>query len=85
MVALAAQDGQAWKTLVCKVNPAQVRRNIYVFVVASLNFLARQRLRQLEQGDKPAHPGLVTPGRIEAFCPPYKMYIFSLARFFLNI
>ena len=82
MVALAAQDGQAWKTLVCKVNPAQVRRNIYVFVVASLNFLARQRLRQLEQGDKPAHPGLVTPGRIEAFCPPYKTHIFSLARFF---
>ena len=43
------------------------------FFVASLNFLARQRLRQLEQGDKPAHPGLVTPGRIENVYFPFSL------------
>ena len=60
VVALASQDGSTRTTLDCEVNPAQVFKS---FLKNRFYIFPRQRLWQLDQGDKPAHPGLVTPGK----------------------
>ena len=50
-----------------KVHPAQVFQQIFGRFFTLLEIIARQRLWRLEQGDKPAHPGLVTPGNNSKF------------------
>ena len=88
VVAMAAQDGQAWKTLDCKVNPTQVKNKqiLAKFWLSPVGLLTRQRLRQLEQGDKPAHPGLVTPGTKRLVLPSLHNFASSssLAPFFFT-